>query len=188
MASRLHLTIADGLYAVRKAMNRKLVHILMTVVISAGAFSFASAQTSLPSLNGGTIDVQAQKGKVVVLAIGASWLPLSSKQAEFTTALAKKYAGKNVVVYFVATDSTNPRSKNHATDDQIRQWATGNRLTVPILRDSDGTAVMQKFAVDQLPAFIVLDKNGNQSGDAFGGIDPKYDITVPISKKVDSLL
>ena len=47
---------------------------------------------------------------------------------------------------------------------------------------------MRKFAVDQLPAFIVLDKNGTQSGAAFGGIDPKYDITVPISKKVDSLL
>ena len=167
---------------------KTLTKILAVFVITIGAFAAVSAQTSLPSLNGGSVDVQAQKGKVVILAVGASWLPLSGKQAEFTNALAKKYAGKNVTIYFVATDSTNPKSKNFATDDQIRQWASTNRLTVPILRDSDGASVMRKFAVDQLPAFIVLDKSGNQSGDAFGGIDPKYDITVPISKKVDSLL
>lgn len=167
---------------------KTLTTILAVFVITIGAFSAASAQTSLPSLSGGSVDVQAQKGKVVILAVGASWLPLSGKQAEFTNALAKKYAGKNVSIYFIATDSNNPKSKNYATDDQIRQWASTNRLTVTILRDSDGASVTRKFAVDQLPAFIVLDKNGNQSGDAFGGIDPKYDITVPIGKKVDLLL
>lgn len=167
---------------------KTLTKILAVFVITFGAFVLVSAQTPLPSLNGGTVDVQAQRGKVVILAVGASWLPLSGKQAEFTTALAKKYSGKNVAIYFIATDSSNPKSKNYATDDKIRQWASTNRLTVQILRDSDGANVMRKFAVDQLPAFIVLDKNGTQSGAAFGGIDPKYDITVPISKKVDSLL
>lgn len=167
---------------------KTLTKILAVLVLALGAFGIARAQTPFPSLNGGSVDVQAQKGKVVILAIGASWLPLSGKQAEFTNALAKKYAGKNVAIYFIATDSTNPRSKNHATDDQIRQWASANRITVNVLRDSEGATVMRKFAVDQLPAFVVLDKNGSQSGDAFGGIDPKYDITVPIAKKVDSLL
>lgn len=159
-----------------------LAGILAAVVVG------ASAQTPLPSLNGGSVDVQAQKGKVVILALGASWLPLSIKQVEFTNTLAKKYAGKSVAVYFVATDSNNPKSKNYATDDKIRQWASTNKLAVNVLRDSDGASVTGRFAVDQLPAFIVLDKNGAQSGEAFGGIDPKYDITIPISKKVDSLL
>ena len=188
MAPLLHLkAVGIGCIPAHNAM-KTLTKLLVVFVLTVAAFDVVSGQTSLPSLNGGSVDVQAQKGKVVVLAVGASWLPLSGKQAEFTNALAKKYAGKNVAVYFIATDSTNPRSKNYATDDQIRQWATTNRLNVPILRDSDGASVMRKFAVDQLPAFIVLDKNGAQSGDAFGGIDPKYDITVPISKKVDSLL
>lgn len=61
-------------------------------------------------------------------------------------------------------------------------------LNVPVLRDSDGAATLRKFGIDQLPSFVVLDKSGGKSGDAFGGIDPKFDITVPISKKVDSLL
>lgn len=154
-----------------------------TIALAAASF----AQTSLPSLGGGTVDVQAQKGKVVVLAVGATWLPLSGKQAQFTNAMVKNYAGKNVAFYFIATDSTNAKSKNHATDEAIRQWAATNKLTVNILRDSDGAVVTKNFAVDQLPAFVVLDKNGGKS-EAFTGIDPNYDITVPISKKIDSLL
>lgn len=159
-----------------------LVLFLITLGIS------ANAQTRLNSLSGGTVDVRGQRGKVVVLAIGASWLPLSSKQAEFTNSLAKKYAGKNVVFYFVATDSANPKSKNYATDEKLRQWAAANNLAVEVLRDPDGEAVTRAFTIDQLPAFVILDKEGKQSGDAFGGIDPKFDITVPISKKIDSLL
>jgi thiol-disulfide isomerase/thioredoxin len=160
---------------------------LVFAIVALFAFS-TSAQTPIAKLDGGSVDVQAQKGKVVVLAIGASWLPLSNKQAEYTNLLAKKYAGKNVVFYFVVTDSTNAKSKNFAADDAVRKFATTTKLTIPILRDSDGAVVLKKFKVDQVPSFLILDKDGNQSGDAFGGIDPKFDITVPISKKIDILL
>ncbi len=148
----------------------------------------AAAQTSLPKLDGGTVDVEAQSGKVVVLAIGASWLPLSSKQAEYTNTLAKKYAGKNVVFYYVVTDSTNAKSKNYASDEAVRKFVAANKLSIPILRDSDGASVLKKFKVDQVPSFLILDRTGDQAGEAFGGIDPKFDITVPVSKKIDSLL
>jgi thiol-disulfide isomerase/thioredoxin len=148
----------------------------------------SSAQTSLSALSGGNIDVQGQRGKVVILAMGASWLPLSNKQAEYTNMLARRYTGKNVVVYFVATDSTNAKSKNYATNSDIEKFIAGSKLTVPVLRDSDGTVTLRKFSVDQLPSFVILDKQGNVSGSAFGGIDPKFDVTIPISKAVDRLL
>ena len=141
--------------------------------IGLGLLSFsAAAQTSLPSISGGSIDVQAQKGKVVILAVGARWLPLSAKQAEFTNSLAKKYAGKNVAVYFVATDSLDPKSKNHATNSDLATFASDRNLGVPLLRDPEAAAIVRKFRVNQLPSFILLDKNGSISGPAFGGIDP----------------
>ena len=150
----------------------------------------ASAQTSLTSLDGTQVNVEGQKGKVVVLAIGASWLPLSNKQAEFTNALAKKYAGRNVVFYFVSTDSANAGSKNFASVETIRKFTAGNRLSVPLLRDPDGAATLRKFHVDQVPSFVILDKNGIQVGQPIGGIDPtgKYDITITMSKTIESLL
>ena len=156
-------------------------------IMLAAAFA-ASAQVNLATLDGTRVNVEGQNGKVVVLAIGASWLPLSDKQAEFTNALAKKYAGKNVVIYFVATDSVNQKSKNFATNDAISKFAFGNKLAVPVLRDSDGAATLKRFNVEQVPSFVILDKNGKLAGDPFGGIDPKYDVTIPISKAIDKLL
>jgi thiol-disulfide isomerase/thioredoxin len=167
----------------------KNIKFLAAVLISMAALAFsAAAQTSLIGLDGSHVDVQGQRGKVVILAVGASWLPLSGKQAEFTNALAKKYSGRNVVVYFISTDSTVPKSKNFASNEDIKKFATVNKLTATILRDGDGVSTLKKFSIDQIPSFVILDKNGNIVGQAFGGIDPNFDITVPISKAVDKIL
>ena len=148
----------------------------------------ANAQVNLSSIDGSRVNVEGQRGKVVVLAVGASWLPLSGKQADYTNMLAKKYAGRDVMIYFVATDSSAARSKNFASDDDIRKFAFTNRLNIPVLRDPDGAATLKRFNVDQVPSFVILDKSGVLVGEPFGGIDPKYDITVPISKAIDRLL
>jgi len=155
----------------------------LTMVLAVAAIS-----QTLTTTDGTRVDISAQKGKVVVLAVGASWLPLSSKQAEYTNAIAKKYAGKNVVVYFIATDSTNAKSKNFASNEEINKFAFANKLAVPVLRDSDGAATLDRYDIEQVPSFVVLDKTGTRSGAPFGGIDPKYYITVPISKLIDKLL
>ena len=169
--------------------NMKSLKYLVAVSIAFCGFALsATAQTPLTGLDGSRVDVQAQRGKVVILAIGASWLPLSGKQAEYTNSLTKKYAGRDVVVYFVSTDSATPKSRNFASNDDIKKFATANKLSVTILRDPDGAATLKKFNIDQIPSFVILDKSGNMVGDAFGGIDPKFDITVPISRAIDKLL
>lgn len=147
-----------------------------------------AAQTVLTSVDGSRIDIEGQNGKVVVLAVGASWLPLSSKQADYANALMKKYQGKAVVFYFVATDSTYAKSKNYADNEMLKKWAFTNKLSMQMLRDPDGGATLKKYDIDQIPSFVILDKSGNRSGEPFGGIDPKYDITVPMSKAIDKLL
>jgi peroxiredoxin len=167
----------------------KSIKLLAAALFVTAVFALsAAAQTSLVGLDGSRVDVQGQRGKVVILAVGASWLPLSGKQAQYTNSLTKKYAGRDVVVYFVSTDSTAAKSKNFASNDDIKKFATANKLTATVLRDSDGAATLKKFNIDQIPSFVVLDKNGNIVGQAFGGIDPNYDITIPISRAVDKIL
>ena len=156
------------------------------------AFTFtgsALAQSSLAlkSLDGAMVDVQAQKNKVVVLAVGASWLPLSKDQAVIINKLVKRYGGQSVAIYWVSNDSDSTKSKNYATDEQLKAWADKNKLTATVLRDPTGQAV-KRFSVDQLPAFVVLDKTGKISGTSFGGIDPENDITPDIAAKIDALL
>lgn len=158
--------------------------IILTLGISVAAFS----QVDLTSLDGSKVNIEAKNGKIVILAIGARWLPLSDNQAEFTNTLAKKYAGKNVVVYFVATDSTAADSKNFASNEDIRKFGVKNKLTVTILRDPDGAATVTRYKLEQVPSFVILDKQGKLAGEPFGGISTGFDITIPISKKVDSLM
>ncbi len=148
----------------------------------------AFSQMNVTSLDGSRVALDGQKGKVVILAIGASWVPLSTEQIAAANALKKKYAGKSVVIYFVATDSTNVKSKNFASNSDLEKFAAEEKLGVPLLRDPDGAATLKKLGIDQIPSFIILDKTGSKAGETFGGIDPTYDITVPISKAVDRLL
>jgi thiol-disulfide isomerase/thioredoxin len=153
-------------------------------------FSAAVSAQTLTSLDGASVDPSNQKGKVVVLAVGASWLPLSAKQADYANALAKKYSGKNVAFYFVATDSTNPKSKNFATADDIRKFVATNKLSMTVLLDPDGSATRHKYDIDQFPSFVIIDKTGTQAGESIGGVDStgKYDLTVPLSRAIDKLL
>ena len=151
----------------------------------------ANSQTAtLQTLNGENISLDSHKGKVVVLAIGASWLPLSKQQATTTNKLIKKYANNNVVIYWVSTDSTNAKSKNYASNEQIQMFATRNKLTATILRDSDGAFTLKRFAVDQLPSFVVLDKTGKAIGEPFGGLDPENEpeIFMQVSLAIDKVL
>ena len=154
------------------------------------ALSIAANAQTLTSIDGSSINLSGQRGKVVVLAVGAAWLPLSAKQADYTNALAKKYAGRDVLFFFVATDSANGSSKNYTSTDGIRRFGTSNKLTVPVLLDPDGAATMRLYQIDQVPSFVILDKNGARSGEPIGGIDStgRYDISIPLSKAIDRLL
>lgn len=148
-------------------------------------FTVSAQNKTLISLDGQKIDIEAQKDKVVVLAIGASWLPLSKNQVDTMNKLAKKYAGKNVSFYFIATDSSNAKSKNYASDDDLKKFATKNKLTVSTLRDSEGLLTVKSYKIDQIPAFVVLNKNGVIATEPIGGIDPLSDVTIPISAIID---
>ena len=178
--------------------NISILAIALIFALSANNFAqfnyFASASqtASLQTLSGETVSLADSKGKVVVLAIGASWLPLSKQQIITTNKLVKKYTNRDVVIYWVTTDSSNAKSKNFASDEKIQAFATKNKLTAPILRDSDGAFTLKKYGVDQLPSFVVLDKTGKSIGEPFGGLDldPKTEseVFMQISTAIDKVL
>lgn len=164
--------------------------ISMNAVAQRNNFVNAAQTASLQTLSGENVSLDSSKGKVVVLAIGASWLPLSKQQIITTNKLVKKYAGQNVVVYWVTTDSSNAKSKNFASTEQIQAFATKNKLTATILRDSDGLFTLKRYAVDQLPSFVILDKTGKAIGEPFGGLDPENEpeVFMQVSMAIDKAL
>ena len=117
-----------------------LLALFMAVLLAA---SLAPAQTSaaggvdfsLRSIDGQTITSDSLRGEVVVLAFGASWLPLSKAQLAGVRKLADEYSNRGVVVYWVSTESEDAKSKNFASDEQLRAFAQQYGLKVTVLRD-----------------------------------------------------
>ncbi len=159
---------------------------LIAVSIAAATSAWAQdrADFSFRAIDGATVTSEGLRGQVVVLAFGASWLPLTRNQMEGVKKLADQYAGRNVVAYWVSTDSENPKSKNFVADDELRGLA--RKYNVKVLRDPDGV-VSKRMGVDQLPSMVIVDKQGNISGTA-GGLDPNADVAKQLASRVDKIL
>jgi cytochrome c biogenesis protein CcmG/thiol:disulfide interchange protein DsbE len=141
---------------------------------------------SLRSTDGQTITSDSLRGEVVVLAFGASWLPLSKNQLQGIRKLADEYSDRGVVVYWVSTESEDPKSKNFASNEQLRSFAQKYGLRVTVLRDPDGST-SKKFGIDQLPSIVIIDKQGNPS-EPIGGLDPTGNLANQLASRLDKVL
>lgn len=168
--------------------NRKSLLALSLLVMLGSSLVFAQNQVefSLRTIDGQTITSDSLRGEVVVMAFGASWLPLSKTQLQGVRKLADEYSDRGVVVYWVSTESVDPKSKNFASDDQLRAFATKYGLKVTVLRDPDG-ATSKKFGVDQLPSFVIIDKHGS-AGEPIGGLDPNGNLASQLAERLDRVL
>jgi peroxiredoxin len=170
-------------------MRRANIIALSILVLAMTASMPGLAQNSAPefslrAIDGETVTSASLRGEVVVLAFGASWLPLTRNQMEAVKKLADQYAGRGVAVYWISTESESPKSKNYASDEQLRALAQKYKATV--LRDPDG-AVSKKLGVDQLPSVVIVDKQGNIA-DRIGGMDPTADLAKQLAERLNKLL
>ena len=171
--------------------RRPLLALFMTLVfgLSLGlAQDRDSGQVdfSLRSTDGQTITSDSLRGEVVVLAFGASWLPLSKNQLQGIRKLADEYSDRGVVVYWVSTESEDPKSKNFASNEQLRSFAQKYGIRVTVLRDPDGS-ISKKFGIDQLPSIVIIDKQGNPS-EPIGGLDPNGNLANQLASRLDKVL
>src|ERR1700752_958033 len=133
----------------RKTQNKQKVLAGLITLLTTGA-TLAQNPTnqrvdfSMKSIDGQTVSSESLRGEIVVLAFGASWLPLSKTQLQGIRKLADEYSKRSVVVYWVSTDSDDPKSRNYATDQQLKAFSEKYGLNVTVLRDPDGV-VSKKF-------------------------------------------
>ena len=177
----------------QKTQKKARVLAALMMMTVAGCMAFAQTPASrhvdfsLRSIDGQTVSSDSLRGEVVVLAFGASWLPLSKTQLQGVRKLADEYSSRGVVVYWVSTESDDAKSKNFASDEQLRAFSQKYGLKVTVLRDPDGV-VSKKFGVDQLPSIVILDKQGNVSDGPLGGLDPTGNLAAQLASRLDKLL
>ena len=164
-----------------------MVGIMGGLAVGAQNRSTAPVQFSLRSIDGQTVTSDSLRGETVVLAFGASWLPLSKTQLQGIKKFADAYSGRGVVVYWVSTEAEDSKSKNYASDDQLRAFAQKYGLKVTVLRDPDGV-ISKRMGVDQLPSMVIIDKQGNIVGEPIGGLDPSGNLANQLASRLDKIL
>ena len=164
--------------------------LMIVAVLGLIAFPTVRANTiqspdfSFRAVEGPAVNAESLRGEVVVLAFGASWLPLTRTQMEGLKKLADQYAGRGVAVYWVSTDSDSAKSKNFAADEQLREL--GRKYKITVLRDPDG-AVSKRLGIDQLPATLILNKQGQVAANVTG-LDPAADVAKQLAERLDKVL
>jgi len=157
----------------------------LSVLLIAAPYVVAQAPDfSLRAVDGPAVTSESLRGEVVVLAFGASWLPLTKNQMEGLKKLADQYAARGVAVYWISTESDSPKSKNFVSDEELRDL--GRKYKMSVLRDPDGP-VSRRLAVDQLPATVIINKQG-QIAATLGGLDPSADLAKQLAERLDKML
>jgi peroxiredoxin len=166
---------------------RKIIFSTAALLVLLFAVPFVQAQApdfSLRAVDGPPVTSESLRGEVVVLAFGASWLPLTRNQMEGLKKLADQYAARGVAVYWISTESDSAKSKNFVSDEELRDL--GRKYKISVLRDSDGP-VSRRLGVDQLPATVILNKQG-QIAATLGGMDPSADLAKQLAERLDKML
>src|SRR5712691_5897500 len=101
---------------IHKAVVMTTFFIAISIAASASAWAQDRADFSFRAIDGATVTAESLRGRVVVLAFGASWLPLTRNQMEGVKKLADLYAGRGVATYWVSSDSENTKSRNFVSD------------------------------------------------------------------------
>jgi peroxiredoxin len=170
----------------------RLAALFLTLLVALSSVALATPAAGplefrLRAADGGEITSEMLRGDVVVLAFGASWLPLSKEQMKGVQELAEEFGERQVRVYWVSTDSDKPQSKNYATDEQLRALARKNGLKIAVLRDPNG-ALLKQTGADQLPAIVILDRKGEVAGAPIGGLDPNRSLVETLAPRLNTLL
>jgi peroxiredoxin len=107
---------------------------------------------STVSLEGDSVSLAAQKGKVVLVNIWATWCHPCREEIPELIAVRAKYQARGLELIGVSVDTDG-------YDDAIRTFMADYKMTFPIWRDPDERISTQFLAVG-VPATFLIDRDG----------------------------
>jgi peroxiredoxin len=133
--------------------------LLALCLVSSGTLAQSQSAT-FHSLDGQEVRLADQKGKVVVMSFGGTWVPLASKELLALQKLADRYSSRAVQFYWVSINSSKPGARNYISDADLQAFAQKHNLRITTLRDPD-QAVYKSFGLDAVPTVVIIDQQGN---------------------------
>ena len=166
-------------------MTGRFKAILLAIALTAALAVTASAQQdfTLTTLDGQSVSLAAQRGKVVVLLFSGAQDPQCRDAAQALASLAERYQGKPVGIYLVSINSPG-----EANDARLKETC-GPVGSVVLARDPNQAAFRQYGGKrPQLPTVVVLNKQGQAQGQPRGGFNPNSDFVNDLAAIIDAQL
>lgn len=116
------------------------------------------------SLDGDSVSLDAQRGKVVLLNVWATWCHPCRAEIPELQAIHDRYQARGLELVGVSVDADG-------SDDNIRGFMQEFRMTYPVWRDP-GERVSTQFLVLGVPATFLIDREGVLRWRKTGPIQP----------------
>lgn len=107
---------------------------------------------STVSLDGDSVSLAGQRGKVVLLNVWATWCHPCREEIPQLRAIHATYAAQGLELIGVSVDTDG-------TDDAIRSFMRDFQMTFPIWRDPD-ERISSQFLLVGVPATFLIDRDG----------------------------
>ncbi len=121
----------------------------------------AAPSLILPALNGGTVDLKAYRGRVVLVNFWAVWCPPCRKEMPSMNRLMARMASQPFTILGV---------NEGETPEEINAFLKQIPVNFPILLDAEGEQ-LKPWQVFAFPTSYVVDKQGRLRLGLFGSIE-----------------
>lgn len=155
----------------RSFRARVLPAIALAALGCAGSEGTARVDIGVPvpaysavSLAGDTVSLAAQRGKVVLLNVWATWCHPCRDEIPELQALYEGYAARGLEIVGVSVDA-------EGADDAIRAFMRDFRMTYPVWRDP-AERISAQFHIVGVPATFLIDRQGVLRWRKTGPIQP----------------
>lgn len=109
---------------------------------------------SLPTEQGGQLDLASLRGKVIFLNFWASWCPPCREEMPSMEDLARKYEGRDLVMVAISQDTEVDKMRGF-----LRSVMPDQRWTMQIPLDPEGVTSRQ-YGTQLLPETYIIDREG----------------------------
>jgi peroxiredoxin len=113
----------------------------------------------LEGLNGQKVQLNALKGKIIILNFWATWCGPCKEEMPSMEALYQHYKERDFVLLTISVDYGGP--------EPVKKFIEKHHYRFPVLLDPKGKT-LDLFEINKIPATLIIDKKGKMIGRVIG--------------------